>query len=325
MITVVVLLPFFIVGGCSLVRVEEKKAKKATASELKIKVFFSDEKVIREMPLEEYIKGVVAAEMPASFEIEALKAQAVAARTYAYGRLKGMYIQEDSNHYGADICTDHNCCQAWVSKEEIMDSWGIFSALNNWNKIEKAVNETKNIIIVYENQVINPVFHSNSSGRTENAEDVWGGSPVPYLRSVPSYGENQNEKYITTVSISKKDFISKLKNQYPDIVINESNILGDIAIIDYTEGGRVNNIKVGNVTMKGTDFRELFELRSANFSLKEGNGDTINITTIGSGHGVGMSQYGANYLAKNGGTYEEILKYYYKGVELSEIPSETNT
>ncbi|MCX7711988.1 MAG: stage II sporulation protein D [Clostridia bacterium] len=317
MVIIIVVIPLLIVRSCS----SEKSIVPGgnSASGMNIKMYLhTDEKVV-EMPMEEYIMGVVAAEMPASFESEALKAQAVAARTYAYGRLEKIYTPKNDTHHGANICTDPGHCQAWISKENAMKKWGIFNASKNWSKISKAVNETKELIIVYEDRVVNPVFHSNSGGRTENSEDVWEGGAVPYLRSVESSGEGLTPEFETTVNMKIKEFTAKLKTEYPQVKLNEKDVLKDIKILDKTEGGRVKSIKVGNVTIKGTDFRSLFSLKSANFKIEKHEKDSIIITTYGNGHGVGMSQWGANYMAKSGGNYEEILKYYYKDVEISKI------
>jgi stage II sporulation protein D len=163
MIIIIILLPLLIVKGCS--RPAEKiPAPSEKPEELKISVYISSEDRVEEMLLEEYIRGVVAGEMPAEFELEALKAQAVAARTYAYGRMTGKYVPKDNPHQDADICTDPTHCQAWMSRQAGMEKWGIFNTAKYWGRIEKAVSETENTIIVYENQVINPVFHSNSGG-----------------------------------------------------------------------------------------------------------------------------------------------------------------
>jgi len=320
MIIIIILIPMLIVGSCNFEKPEGSKKPMEQADEgKKLKVYITPEKKVREMQLEEYIEGVVAAEMPAEFELEALKAQAVAARTYVYARFKKIYTPSDDIHEGADICTDPTHCQAWVSESDAKKRWGIFSAKKYWNKIERAVSETENIVIIFDDQIINPVFHSNSGGRTENAEDVWIGDGVPYLKSVTSSGEEACSEYKCEVLVKIEDFVGIVKKQYPDIKLNEKNILDDIKILDYTDSERVKSIKIGSVELKGTEFRKLFSLRSTNFKIEKGNDDSIKITTLGNGHGVGMSQWGANYLAKNGGTYEEILKYYYSGVELITI------
>ena len=321
MVVIIILLPMFIVKGCG--RPVEKKppASEKTDGTVKIKVYHPASATVEEMDLEEYIKGVVAAEMPADFHIEALKAQAVAARTFAYGRLSGVYKPKEEVHEGADICTDSSHCQAWVSKEDALKKWSPFFASKNWNKISKAVNDTKGMIVVYKGAVANTLFHASSGGRTENAEEVWAGVSVPYLKSVESSGEENSKGYITSFLIKKQDFVEKFKKAYPDAVFGD-NILDGIRIVDYTTGGRVNTIEVGDVALKGTEFRTLFGLRSARFVVSSADGkkdDMLKITTTGFGHGVGMSQWGADSLAKKGGTFTEILKHYYTGVDIVSI------
>jgi len=298
-----------------------KMENKAEEREIKIKVYIAAEDKIKDMDLEEYVKGVVAAEMPAEFADEALKAQAVAARTYVYGRIKGLYIDEEDTafHRGAHICTDYTHCQAWVSKDEAMAAWDSAKAEDYWAKIEKAVNETKGTIILYNGVVANTLFHSNSGGRTENVEEVWNVNPVGYLRSVASEGEENSPSYMSVLRVSTDEFYNILKENYPDAKLNKNNILGDVKILDYTTGGRVKTMQIGNILIKGTDFRKIFSLTSANITLKQDNSGMIEITTYGSGHGVGMSQWGANYLAKTGKGWVDIIKHYYIGVELGTI------
>lgn len=321
MLVVLIILPLLIVKSCGFSGDEgiSQDQQQHKPEQIKIKVYFSKEKVVKTVSLEEYIKGVIAAEMPAEFGLEALKAQAVAARTYAYGRMKKTYFSKVNSHSAADVCTDSTHCQAWISKKAATDNWGFFSGLKYWNKITRAVKETENTIITYNNVVINPVFHSNSGGKTENTEEVWEGSPLAYLKSVTSEGEENSKDYKNSVLISKKDFSNKIKEAYPEFKISLKNMLNNIKITAITTGGRVKTIKVGNIVLKGTEVRNILSLKSANFTIKEEEEDLLKITTIGYGHGVGMSQWGANYLSKSGASYEEILKWYYTGVELSQI------
>ena len=225
--------------------------------EIAIRVYVKSEDKVEEMELEEYITGVVAAEMPAEFAFEALKAQAVAARTYAYGRMKGIYRSADNAHEDADICTDFTHCQAWISKEEAMRQWEASNAGAYWDKIKKAVEETKGIILLYGGMVANPVFHSNSGGKTENAEEVWNVSPVGYLQSVVSEGEDLSPVFKTVVKISPEEFHNTLKEKYPDIKLDKNNI-GETTILEYTEGSRVKRMKIGNKEIKGTEFGNYF-------------------------------------------------------------------
>jgi stage II sporulation protein D len=318
MVIAVILLPLLIVKSCGLSALEKPETKPTPAIAVKINVYFAAEKQSKQMDMEEYIKGVVAAEMPASFELEALKAQAVAARTFAYGRIANVYKSKPGVHDSDDICTDSTHCQAWISKETAKKNWGIFFGSRNWNKIEKAVNETKGIIVTYNGQIANTLFHSNSGGRTENSEEVWDGVNVPYLRSVLSSGEEASKEFEMTTLVKTKDFIDIFKSKYPDINVGK-DVFSGIKVLNYTTGGRVGNIKIGNTTMKGTEFRSLLSLRSSNFKINRFDKVTLKITVTGNGHGVGMSQWGADSLAKKGGTFIEILKYYYTGVNLMTI------
>ncbi len=343
MIAVIIILPMFIVKSCSFTTTEKqinksdsqgkdmdekqgvsREEKESESNNIKISVYIESEGKVKEMGLEEYVTGVVAAEMPAEFAFEALKAQAVAARTYAYGRLKGIYRDKDDIHVNADICTDFSHCQAWVSKEEAIKRWDSSSADEYWSKIKKAVEETEEIVILYKGIIANPVFHSNSGGKTENAEEVWDVDPVDYLKSVISKGEEASPSFKTILKISVTEFYNTLKEYYPHMKANKNTIFEDMKIIERTQGERVKTIKIGDIEIKGTDFRKMFSLSSANFELNKNKDGMIEITTYGNGHGVGMSQWGANSLAKSGKTWEEIIKYYYLGVELDTINNVEN-
>lgn len=293
MLMIVILLPFVIVRGCSREEKEET-IPQPDRDGIIIKVLLHQEDKIVSMDLEEFIKGVLAAEMPVEFELEALKAQAVAARTYVYGRVIKLYGPRDDSHKGADICTNPAHCLAWKSKANAVKSWSIFTAGRNWDKISRAVVETEGIILTYENKVINALFHSNSGGRTENNEDVWEGASVPYLRSVESIGEEYSPAYRDVVTLTTDEFTEILKSKYPEFELENGDIMSNITVLEYTEGGRVKNIQIGNITMKGTEFRALFGLKSANFSIEMSDDGMLAIRTTGYGHGVGMSQWGAN-------------------------------
>jgi stage II sporulation protein D len=341
MLVVIIILPMFIVKGFIPIPEKEennegesitsKEKKEIDLKEISLKdkdkgeydtrifVYIKSEDKVEEMAIEEYITGVVAAEMPAEFAYEALKAQAVAARTYAYGRLKGLYKNEDGYHDNADVCTDYSHCQAWISKEEAMKRWDDDNKDEYWNKIKNAVEETRGIIIMYKNIVANPLFHSNSGGKTENAEDVWDIGSVDYLKSVKSEGEEACPTFKTVKEVSAAEFCNTLGKYYPETKLNKNNIFEEIEILDQTQGDRVRTIRIKDIIIKGTDFRKIFSLPSANFSINNKNNKIVEITTLGNGHGVGMSQWGANYLAKCNKTWEEILKYYYTGIELDTI------
>lgn len=281
--------------------------------EITLTVYNPGKSLITEEKLEEYLVGVVAAEMPPSFELEALKAQAVAARTYALGRVEGYYGSTES-HFGADICTDPGHCQAWISRERFLEVYG---SEEDWDKIEQAVEETRNVVVTYGGILINPLYHSNSGGITEDAQEVWAISEsVPYLQSVTGPDESSYPDYEKIQLYSWDEIVKKVKTRYPQAKFPEKV---DMAIEAYTVSGRVDTIRIGSVSIPGTEFRELFGLRSTNISLNFPSPESVEITTIGYGHGVGMSQCGADALAREGYSYEDILKHYYLGVEVEEI------
>ena len=268
---------------------------------------------IEKYPLDEYLYGVVSAEMPADFEIEALKAQAVVARTYTLYKI----INSGGKHDGADICDDSSCCQAWISKADRMMRWDDNKKEEYWNKIVSAVNITQGKIVTYMGEPINAFFHSNSGGNTEAPINVWGGSGYPYLQSVSTSGEDAYSQYSSDVTISQNEFVEKIKNLHSDFEINfeEEDC---IRVEEYTEGNRVKNIKIGNLNLSGVEMRTIFGLRSANFKIEK-EGGNIKFEVTGYGHGVGMSQTGADSLAKQGKTYEEIIHHFYTDVEIKDM------
>lgn len=253
----------------------------------------------------DYLVGVVAAEMPASFYEEALKAQAVAARTYTYYK-----ILNGSNHENADVCDDYSCCKAYLSYDGLREKWGdkydYYIGI-----IINAVTATDGLCVVYDNEPILAAFHSSSSGYTEDCENVWS-SPLPYLVSVesPENGSSVPD-YISELIISHEEFKRTVKSVYPGAVFDEEPG-GWISDAEYSESGRILTVMVGGVKITGTELRRLFELRSAAVKWSVGDGD-FRFEVTGYGHGVGMSQYGANEFARNGADFIDILKYYYKG------------
>ena len=255
-----------------------------------------DQDAIKKMNLEEYILGVVLGEMPADFELEALKAQAVAARTFTLRN-----AQLNDKHENADVCTDAACCQAFVLPEMYSGN------TENLNKVTSAVTDTNGEVIIYQGNLIDSVYFSSSGGKTEAALAVWG-ADVPYLQSVSSPGEElkNNEE---TVFISYSDFLEKLGISEERIIESE-----DI-VFSYTDGGGVKTVRIGNQLYSGVEIRKMLNLRSTMFSI-EINDESVVITTRGYGHRVGMSQYGADAMAINGCDYKEILKHYYIGTEI---------
>ena len=278
-----------------------------------IKLLHKDSNEIEEIDLDEYLYGVVSAEMPASFEEEALKAQAVVARTYTIYKI----VNNDGKHGDSDICDDSTCCQAWISEEERKERWDEEEREDNWNKIVNAVNNTQGKIITYEGKPINAFFHSNSGGETEAPINVWGGSGYPYLQSVSTSGEDAYSQYSSEAEFTEKEFEEKIKEEHSDFKIDFDE-KDCIKIEEYTEGNRVKTIKIGNLELSGVEVRNIFGLRSANFkvSIEE---NKIKFEVIGYGHGVGMSQTGADSLAKEGKNYEDIIHHFYTNVEIENM------
>ncbi|MFA7411454.1 MAG: stage II sporulation protein D [Tissierellaceae bacterium] len=283
----------------------------------KLKIYNNYSKEVEEIPIDDYIKGVVAAEMPAEFHMEALKAQAVAARTYAIFRsLK--YPQGHPDHLGAALCNGVHC-QAYLSLEELEDIHGSSWVENYWAKIEEAVDTTRNLGIFYDGEIIEPLYHSTSGGWTEDAREVFALS-LPYLKSVPSPNEEEAPRFKSILTMAIDDFIAKIKSAYPKVNISRENIHEKIKLIDKTMTGRVKKVSIDGIVVEGRDLRDLFDLDSTSFIITlDTSLNIIEIETRGYGHGVGMSQWGANGMAKNGSDYEEILRHYYTGVEVKEI------
>lgn len=275
-----------------------------------IKLLHADTGVIEEVPLDTYLYNVVSAEMPADFHEEALKAQAIVARTYTIYKAN----TNELKHGEAHICDKSTCCQAWISKEDRLAKWGEEVRQSNWDKIVNAVDSTKGQVVTYEGQPINAFFHSNSGGATEIPLNVWGGSGYPYLQTVETVGEDAYSQYSSEVVLSKNELLDILKQNYPNIEIN-LNIAEDIQVLERTDSNRVKKVKFGSITLSGVEARNIFKLRSSNFNVEQET-DSIKFKVIGYGHGVGMSQTGADSLAKQGKTAQEIINHYYTGVEI---------
>lgn len=249
------------------------------------------------LELEDYVTGVVGAEMPALFNSEALKAQAVIARTYA---LK-------ANSMGRTL-SDNESTQSYKDNGDLAGIWGS-NYSSYYSKIKDAVNSTKGIYLTYNGNYIEAVYHSTSNGRTEDSSNVWGNS-YPYLVSVDSVYDNSNPSFSISKSFSYSDISSKLGINVSSNT--EFNILG------YTSGGRVSSISVDGTEFSGVSFRSMLGLRSADFDIVK-NDEGVVITTRGYGHGVGMSQYGANGMGKAGYSYSDILLHYYPGVSIEQL------
>ena len=260
-----------------------------------------------ESKMQDYLTGVLAAEMPASFPMEALKAQAVAARSYA------MYCMAQGKHGQADLCTDSACCQAWQSEETQREKWG--EEYDYYaEKIKSAVDATEGQYLSYDGQAILAAFHSSSAGFTEDSGSLW--SQLPYLISVESPERAEDvPNYISTLQCSPIDFRDTVLYLKPeaDFTASPSRWIEDIR---YDRSGRVEKAVLGGVELTGAQLRSLFSLRSTAFTLEYKDG-LFCFTVTGYGHGIGMSQYGAKVMAEKGADYRSILAHYYPDTYLS--------
>ena len=255
---------------------------------------------IRQMDMDTYLEGVVLAEMPASFEEEALKAQAVVARTYTQKA-----YTTGGKHGDGSICTEPSCCQAYIDPSEYLARGG---TQKNLEKIQNAVRSTSGYVLTYDGMLIEATYFSCSGGSTEDAVAVWG-TDFPYLRSVSSPGEEGAAYYTDTVTFTKQQLEAALN------VTLTGNSGGWFSDIVYTSGGGVDSVTVGGQTFGGTKLRSLLGLRSTAFTVVPRE-EAVSITTRGYGHRVGMSQYGADAMAVSGSTYPQILSHYYQGAVL---------
>ncbi|HHU63338.1 MAG TPA: stage II sporulation protein D [Clostridiales bacterium] len=322
MVIMIIIFPMVIIRSCGVPVEDEVLSNKPVERfqaedeqrDFEVDLYIKSQNRLQRLPLEEYVIGVVAAEMPAAFEMEALKAQAVVARTYVVNRLLRLDKTGCSEYPSAHVCDQSDHCQGWIDQRAMEDKWGKINYYKYIRKISAAVEKTGGQIIVYDNSPIEAVFHSTSGGKTENSEDVWN-KALPYLRSVVSDGEEKAPKFTDTKTFSVSDFISILERRFPSIKVDGKNLKDSIRLGEITEGGRVKDLTIGDVTLTGNEFRQLYDLNSANFKIKV-TGNQVVITTIGYGHGVGMSQYGANGMAEKGSSYREILRHYYKDTDI---------
>lgn len=294
---ITIMIPLFIVN--LFITVDKLEFHSAISKVIRVKDVGNDK--IIDVPFEEYIKGVLAGEMPASFPLEALKAQAVAARSY-------VLVQMDKNKESDFDVVNTVDNQVYLTDDELKEKWKD-DYVDKINLIKKAVRETSGEYLSYDNEVVEALFFSTSVGKTENSEDVFS-SKVPYLRSVSSTWDEESPVFTDTSTFSLKDFYSKLGIEYSD------NLKTDV--METTSTGRVKKIKINDKEFNGRDVAKKLSLRSNYFDIVK-NAESVTINTKGYGHGVGMSQYGALGMAKEGYTYDKILKHYYIGTEIKKI------
>ena len=278
-----------------------------------------DGETVENMALDQYLRGVVRGEMPASFQLEALKAQAAAERTYVYYQLAA---GRKEAHPDADVCTDPACCNAWLSEAAAREKWG--GDFDGWERrIEEAVAATDGQAALYDGQPILAVFHSSSAGKTAEAGDVWSGD-VPYLRSVDSpEGEETVPNYYSAATFTAAEAKALLSAAHPELTYSGGPDKW-FGAVERDDSGRVSTVEVCGAPLRGVEVRRIFSLRSACFTV-DAAADKVTFRVTGYGHGVGMSQYGANELARQGKTWQEILMWYYADITIGPAPETVQT
>lgn len=319
-VILVIMIPTVIVsfaGRMGLMTPPALKPGGFTHEDIPIRVYLHEQNQITVMSLEEYLKGVVAAEMPAEFELEALKAQAISARTYAVKNMAAFGGSGLADHPGADVSTDYRQSQAWNSEAQLRARWGPFQFISYWAKISQAVDETRGIIITYQDEPIHAVFHSTSGATTASAQEVWG-YDYPYLKAVPCQWDKDAPRCYDHKEFTFAELENYLGTDAGVVAASQNGNSAVAQILSLTPSGRVDSVRIGSKTFSGITAREKLQLRSANFTI-EAVQDKLVFKTTGYGHGVGMSQYGANGMAKTGKNYRDILTYFYTGVNLKSI------
>ena len=297
---VIIFIPFMIV--CFYKIDEKKEIKLNYVSNTIIRVKRISTENIEFLPLEEYIVGVLAGEMPIYFEKEAFKAQAVAARSYALKRI------EYNKDNGYDV-VDSIINQVYLDNDYLKSAWGS-DYTENINKLREVVNETSLEYLAYDGKVIDAMFFSTSNGYTETASMVFN-VDLPYLQSVKSsWDEKTSSAFRSVTTIPIEDFYNKLNLEYSDSL--------DVKILKRSSTNRIISLSINGIEFTGKTLYDKLRLKSTDFSLKK-DGNNIVVSTVGYGHGVGMSQYGANGMAKEGFDCYTILKYYYKDIEFQKI------
>lgn len=274
------------------------------------------------MPLEEYVVGVVAAEMPALFAPAALEAQAAAARSYAVRRVRQFGGSGCSKHSLADVCDDPAHCQAYLPVEAMQLKWGMVAFSDNYTRIRRAVEATAGLVITYRGQVIDPIFHSTCGGKTEDANKVWSNF-FPYLVSVECGYCSHSVRYSESKGFTHADLVAALKKYDAAVTVTAQALSGKTPPLDIrsrSETGRVLEVNVGGKVLKGTELRSALGLNSTNFTVEISSTEAV-FTTIGYGHGVGLCQYGADGMAKAGYDFRSILQHYYQGASITALSS----
>ena len=311
-----IILSFMLILPLSVMKKPEAEAAATSANAVSPKKEVSDTGIFRisdsktgavtEMKANEYIFGVVAAEMPALYNDEALKAQAVASYTFA------CYRRAENKDKEYDLSTDFNTDQSFITEEKAREKWGD-KADEYCNKLKNAIEEVKNLAVTYDGKPILAVYHAVSSGKTEDCKNVWGGD-YPYLKATASPGDTLAPDYISKATFSEEEVKKKLSEKC--VISGEPTDY--FKSLKRTSSGTVTSAEVCGSTLSGSEIRTLFSLRSSNFEVRCIDGEFC-FTVYGYGHGVGMSQYGADYMAKQGSDFEEILLHYYSGCKVEKL------
>ena len=332
-----VILSIYVANILDKTRFKEEQIKENKQELNKISKYIEDNKIkdviklkitstgeIQEISVSDYLKGVLPSEMPPEYDMEALKAQAVVARTYLYQKIAA------GGHNDADICDSPSHCQAYYSTDRILQIWerskGWDEETRNihMSKVIEAVDTTENIAVTYNGEYIRAYFHACSGGKTEDVSNIWGKQNIPYLVSVESLGEEEYKNYKSKVKISVSELQSKLNEDSStkcSIDVNRGDV---VKILSYTDTGRVDKVEIGGIVYTAEKLRTVLGLRSTNFKVEYYDKEVVfNVT--GNGHGVGMSQVGANYYASIGYTFDEIITHYYTGVDVTYINREEKT
>ncbi|MDI6824268.1 MAG: stage II sporulation protein D [Bacillota bacterium] len=312
LLALLVLLPVVLVG------VRPRRPPPTAGYPITVAVLQEDTGRVVELPLEEYVKGVVAAEMPAAFHPEALKAQAVLARTYVVRRLR-LFGGDGVADGSADISSHPAQGQAWLDQRALREKWGLLGYYRYWGKVCEAVEATSGQILTYQGEIADGLYHSTCGGHTESAAEVWG-QAVPYLTGVPCEFCRHSPRYHTQVYIPLRALPLAIPSSTTSVGASVSAGAA-LTLLESTVSGRVRSLRVGETVLRGTDARARLDLPSTWFSWKV-EGDQVRFDVRGSGHGVGMCQYGADGQARQGRTYLEILQYYFPGTAVSLIFSE---
>lgn len=291
------------------------QGEKPAADGPEIRVYLHEKDTVAVMALETYVEGVLRAEMPAAFEMEALKAQAVAARTYAVRQMRAYGGAGARGQPEADVSTDSAEDQAWLDDDACKARWG--KAFDVYRKkTADAVRMTRGQIATYEGKPISAVFHSTSGGATASAEEVWG-YDFPYLQSVSCEWDRDSPRYSETKQIPFEQLSAAL-GEDADAVTAVQSGASPAQVVATSASGRVKEARVGSKSFSGAELRQRLGLRSEKFTLQVQDG-ALAVHTLGYGHGVGLCQYGANGMAKAGKTYREILQHYYTGIEIKKM------